>query len=86
LAKGLDHTNAEIVALLQMQLRRSGLSDEDRQRLEKDIAELTGKDRAKPMSMDDIRSNAIRCLHPLAGLSKKDRQRVLRHALKVAAV
>jgi len=79
------YTEDALLAMLRMRLSRTD-EDEERRRLEEQIAELTRKARVKPMSMDDVRSHTIKCLYPLAGLSKKDRQRVLKHALKVAAV
>lgn len=37
----------------------------------------------KRMSKDDVRGYAIRCLAPLAGLTKAQRVRVLEHARKM---
>lgn len=35
------------------------------------------------MKMDEVRSKSILVLQPIAGLSKSDRNRVLKHALKM---
>jgi hypothetical protein len=61
-----------------------------------DIAKSIGvpaKHRAKPaqrkparLSRDAVRSFAIKCLAPLAELSRSDRQRVLNHALTLKRI
>jgi hypothetical protein len=42
-----------------------------------------GKRRRRSMSADEVRSAALRALAVLAGLTRSERSRVLRHAMKV---
>lgn len=52
-----------------------------------DIRRLLGlPTNRKTFSKEDVRSHAIRCLAPLAGLTKTQRRRVLQHALKMSDV
>jgi hypothetical protein len=43
----------------------------------------TAKGRPARLSKDAVRTHALRCLAPLAELTRSDRARVLNHALKV---
>jgi len=44
------------------------------------------KPRESLFSADDVRSHAIRCLAPIAALTQAERERVLRHALRMNKV
>lgn len=63
-----------------MPVKAEDLKPEDRKRLG------IPAPRRRRLSKDDVRSHAIRALAELAGLTQTERERVLRHAIRVNAV
>ena len=77
------------IPMLEGQLRQGLSTPEKEAAARKELAALrkrANRQAVTRMSMDEVRSHAIRCLHPLASLEKKDRLRVLRHAEKMSEV
>ena len=54
--------------------------------LRRELAGDTRKQRTSKFSQEQVRSYALRAMATLAALDKSERERVLRHALKLNAV